>query len=211
MNPHVLATFTRRPEAEAALETVRRKFPDLPARPGDRDDELDALTLGQRAEMDADVPVVAVGFMSGAFARGALTGAVIGAVVGVVVAVPIALLAGSADTPRTQLALWFGLVGALAVGTVGAVLGAGRQAVREGETTPQDPTAVVRVDTPAEQAKPVIAALVEAGARSARYVDRPVPRRSGADVETPHGLPGATAPGSSDRSQSDAGFGPASP
>jgi hypothetical protein len=210
MNAHVLATFTRRSDADEALARVRQQFPGLPARPGDREDELDALAIGQRAEMDADVPVVAVGFMSGSLARGALIGAVIGAVVGIAVAVPFALLAGSTDTPRPQLALWFGLAGALAVGTVGAVLGAGRQAVREGETTPQDPTAVVRVDSPAEQAKPVIAVLVEAGARSARYVDQPVPRRSGADVETPHGLPEATAPGSRDRRESDAGFGSAS-
>jgi hypothetical protein len=162
MNDHVLATFTRRADAEVAVERTRAAFPGVAARIGDTDDELDALALGQRAEMDDSMSAIPAGFMSGPMARGAL--------------------------------VW-GLVGLAA-----------RQAVKEGETVTEDPTAVVRADCPREQAGEIVELLIEQGARSARFVDAPVSRRPTSEVEAPRSPHDDPAAHHGDGSDSDAGF-----
>jgi hypothetical protein len=205
MTEHVLATFTHRGEAEAAARRARQELGGG-VRIGDADDEIDALVLGQRAEMDESMGAVSAGVVSGPLARGALTWGPVGAVVGALATVPLALLIDAGDLPRWQVALFVALVGAFAGGTVGFVLGAGRQAVKEGETTPEDPTAVVRADVPTERAGEAIRLFVEAGARSTRLVDRPVSRPPTDDVESPRSVPEGTAERSGERADHDAGF-----
>jgi hypothetical protein len=218
MEDHVLATFTRPTEARAAAQRVEREL-GCPVRLGDTDDVLDALALGQRAEMDDSGPALPAGVMSGPFARGAALWSLVGALAGAVLTLPLGLLVQAGDLPRWQLAGLLMLVGAFAGGSVGFVLGAGRQAVKEGETTPEDPTAVIRVDTPPERADDAIRVLVASGARSTRLVDAPVHRPPASDVETPRPARRAdryeTGPGSDDvrrrplssQADYDAGFG----
>jgi hypothetical protein len=206
MKEHVLATFTRRAEAEAAVERTRAAFPGVPVRFGDTDDELDALALGQRAEMDESMPAVPVGVMSGPMARGALVWGLVGLVAGALLSLPVSALTDTGSWPRWQLAAFMALAGALGVSSAMFVLGAARQAVKEGETMPEDPTAVVRADCPPEQAGELIDLLTAQGARRARFVDAPVSRRPTAESEaprSPHDDPAAHHGAGSD---SDAGF-----
>jgi hypothetical protein len=206
MDDHVLATFTRRAEARAAAEQVARTFPDVAVRLGDTDDELDALVLGQRAEMDESMPAVSVGVMSGPQARGALVWGLVGLVAGALATVPVSLFVTAGDLPRWALGVFLALAGALGLSSATFVLGAARQAVKEGETTPEDPTAVVRVDADRERADEVIRVLVEAGARGARFVDAPVNRPPTSTVEAPRPMRGDPGARAGEGSDYDAGF-----
>lgn len=206
LDDHVLGTFTRRDDAEAALRTLDTRFPTATATWGSVDDELDALALGQRAEADESLPMLSSGLFTGPFARGAIIWGVVGLVVGAFVGLAFSWVI-DAEGSQLQLALAFAFAGALAVSSATFVLGAGRQAIKEGETTPEDPTAVVRVDVGSEDTEPVVAALVDLGARHAFVVDRPVPRQATGEVEAPHQLHRPPV-GSPEHEESDAGFKP---
>jgi hypothetical protein len=205
---HVLATFTRRAEAAVAVERAAARFPDGNARLGDDDDALDALALGQEAEVGESTPILAAGIFTGPYARGALLWGAVGALVGAIVGVVLVLLMDAGDGPRWWLVGAFALAGALAVSSYTFVMGAGRQAIKEGETTPEDPTAVVRVDVRVADAQPVVELLGDAGARSVHLVDAPVPRRPTAEVERPRPSRPEPRSGSRQRDESDAGFRP---
>ena len=97
--------------------------------------------------------------------------------------------------------------GALAVSSVTFLVGAGREAVREGETTPEDPTAVVRIDAPGSMADEALAFFAQVGARSTHVVDHPVPRVATDEVEPPRAFRPPRSR-SEQKSQSDAGFRP---
>jgi hypothetical protein len=206
LDQHVLATFTRRADAEAAVRAARARFPDGRPRLGDTDDALDALALGQQAEMSESLPVVSTGLFTGPFARGALVWGVVGIVVGAVIGLVLALFIDADDSARWALTAAFAFAGALAISSVTFILGAGRQAIKEGETTPEDPTAVVRVDVAPDVAEPVVALLTESGARSVRLVDAPVPRPPASEVEAPRPSHPEPRSGSVERRESDAGF-----
>jgi hypothetical protein len=205
MSERVLATFTRRDDAEAAARRARQALGGA-VRVGDPDDGLDALALGQREEMNESMGAVSAGIVSGPMARGALVWGFVGLVAGALVALPLASVIDAGDLPRWQLTVFVALVGAFAGGTAGLVLGAGRQAVKEGETTPEDPTAVVGVDVPAGQADEAIRLFVEAGARSARQVEGPVSRPPSGQVEPPRPIPGDPARRAGAGTDTDAGF-----
>ena len=196
---HVLATFTDRRKARFARREVAERLPDAGVRLGDDDDALDALALGQRDEVRESVPVISTGLVSGPFARGALVWGGIGLVVGAVLAAPFAL---AVDTTIAwwALMLYFAAAGGLALASAAFIVGAGRQAEREGATTPADPTAVVRADHPAdvEEAERL---LVAAGARDVHAVDGDVGRVPTSEVERPRstaarirGIPTADIP-----------------
>lgn len=205
MTAHVLATFTDRTQARAVVDQARAELPDAEVRLGDDEDALDAMALGQRQEMAESVPVTATGVVSGPFARGAVVWGGIGLVVGAVLAAPFALLIDP-EIPLWSLVLYFAAAGGLALASAAFILGAGRQAVKEGATTPQDPTAVVRVDHPGDPDE-ARRWLVAAGARSSHTVDRPVDRAATGDVESPRPMPGGNGAGA-DADELDAGFRP---
>ncbi len=186
---HVLATFTRGRDARAAAEAARGRFPEGNARMGDKDDALDALALGQESEMDDSLVAIGPGLFTGPFARGALLGAVLGGIVGGLLVLPLVWLVDVEGTSRWVLAAAFVAAGALGVSSATFVLGAGRQAVKEGETTPEDPTAIVRVDADADGADEVVEFFVSRSARSARFVAAPVERPSSSMTEDPRPLP----------------------
>jgi hypothetical protein len=206
MNEHILATFTHRDEARVAADRARRELPGLVVHLGDTDDDLDAMALGQRAEMDESAPALPVGVVSGPLARGALVWGVVGLAVGALLTVPLALLIDTGELSRGRLILFLAMAGAFAGGTVAFVLGAGRQAVKEGATTPEDPTAVVRVDCPAERADEVIRFFAAAGARRAHFVDAPVSRPPTSEVERPRPIGDDAAAATGPGSDYDAGF-----
>ena len=189
MNDHVLATFTRHDDAEAAARAVNRACTGVEARIGGSDDALDALALGQQAEIEESMPAISVGVMSGPMARGALIWGLVGLVVGALLAIPVTLLTDGRGWPGWQLAIFFALAGALGLSSATFILGAAARSVKEGETTPEDPTAVVRVDVSPDRADEVRRVLVEAGARSTRYVDAPVSRPPSSTVEAPRRPP----------------------
>ena len=123
--------------------------------------------------------------------RGGLTGAAIGFVAGALLILPILLLV---DWPEDQSALFVitvMIIGGLATSACTFLVGMVRRAQREGEFTPEDPWAVVRVRPEDggpwsdDMVQTVEAELAEVGARSIRRVTAPVARRSGDDVETP--------------------------
>jgi hypothetical protein len=203
---HILATFTRRADAVAAVRSVSDAYPDADVRLGDTDDQLDALALGQQAEMGESMPAISVGVMSGPMARGALVWGLVGLVGGALLAIPLSLVLTAADMPRWQLAIFFALAGALGLSSATFVLGAARQTVKEGETIPEDPTAVVRMASSRDRADERMRFLVEAGARNVRFVDRPVNRPATDTVEAPR--PARTDPAADhgEGSDYDAGF-----
>jgi hypothetical protein len=203
---HILATFTRRDEAVTAVQAAARAFPDAEVRLGDADDALDALALGQRAEMEDSMPAISVGVMSGPMARGALLWGLVGLVVGAVLTWPVSLVVTAGGLPRWQLAIFMAMAGALALSSATFVLGAARQAVKEGETVPEDPTAVVRMASRPEQAEDRLRFFVEAGARSARFVDAPVARPPTDTVEAPRPAPVDPTANHGEGSDHDAGF-----
>ena len=207
MQTHVLATFTRRPDADAALEELNRRYPWARARIGDREDALDALALGQRDEVAEGLMTGPTGLMTGPMARGALLWGSAGLVVGAVLGAVAALGVSSEGMAFGAYVLFFALAGAIAASVTAAVLGAGRQVVKEGETTPEDPTAVVRADADAEQADELIHALAASGARTARFVDHRVSRLASSEVEAPRARSGGRL-AADERSTSDAGFRP---
>jgi hypothetical protein len=203
---HILATFTRRDEAVAAVQAAERAFPGVEVRLGDTDDALDALALGQRAEMAESMPAISVGVMSGPMARGALLWGFVGLVVGALLTWPVSLVVTAGDLPRWQLAIFMAMAGALGLSSATFVLGAARQAVKEGETVPEDPTAVVRMASRPDQAEDRLHFFVEAGARSARFVDAPVARPPTGTVEAPRPAPVDPAANHGEGSDYDAGF-----
>jgi hypothetical protein len=203
--PRVLASFTRRSDASAAISGLASRFPDGDPRMGGTDDALDVLALGQEAEVSESMPVLSSGIFTGPFARGALIWGSVGIVIGALVGSGISFLLEPAGVSAWALAAACAFAGALAVSSATFVLGAGRQAVKEGATTPEDPTAVVRVDVGEHvDADEVLAFLVDAGARSARLVDHPVTRRPASDVEAPRPTP--RGPSAETKAESDAGF-----
>lgn len=202
--PHVLATFTRSSEAGEAARAVQQRYPDADVATGDKDDELDALALGGRREMHESVP--AFGLFTGPFLRGALLWGAIGAVVGALLMVPLTAVVTMEGTSRWLIALLLAVIGALALSSAAFVLGAGRQAVKEGATTPEDPTAVVRVDVDADRAEEVIDFFAQYEPRTTRFIDQPVPRRSSDDVEDPRPLPDDRDTTHGAGRQYDAGF-----
>jgi hypothetical protein len=202
---HVLATFTRRHHATVVAERAKEAFRDRDVRLGDVDDDLDALVLAQRAELDQSIPMIAGGIFTGGQARGALVWGVIGLVVGAVIAAPLALLIDT-TIPVWLLMLAFALTGALGLSSATFVLGAAARAIKEGETTPLDPTAVVRVDIGEDDAQEIRRFLVEAGARRAWFVKGEVLRPPTADLETPRPLVTDPSTTSGAGSDSDAGF-----
>jgi hypothetical protein len=206
METHVVATFARRPEAREALDQINERYPWAHARLGDTDDMLDAMVLSQRAEVAEGLPVQS-GVMSGPLARGALVWGSVGLVVGALIGLAAGLVVSSAGATLGGFIVFFALAGAIGASTVCAVLGAGRQAVKEGETTPEDPTAVVRADTDREHADELIAALSASGARRADFIEGPLPRPAAGDVETPHAPPRSRL-ARDERSTSNAGFEP---
>lgn len=156
---------------------------------GDKDDALDALARGQEAEIDESAAIISVGVVSGPNLRGALVWGIVGLVVGAALAVPFTLVVDDTGAPRWVFAVAFAAAGALGLSSATFLLGAGRQAVKEGETTPADPTAVVRVDTDADHADEVIELLIEESARRADFIAAPVGRPPSDDVEDPRSLP----------------------
>jgi hypothetical protein len=186
---HVLATFTRRRDAEDAMASAGRRFPHYDVRLGDKDDALDAMALGQQSELDESVPLLSVGVISGPFARGALIWGLVGLVLGALLTIPVAIFVDTDGIPRWVLVLAFAAAGALGLSSATFILGAGRQAVKEGETTAEDPTAVIRVDVDAEQADEVMNFFVEASARSVRLVEQHVDRPPSSELEEPRPLP----------------------
>jgi hypothetical protein len=183
---HVLATYTRRVDAVAAARQARRALPDdATIHVGDTEDVLDALALEQRSEMEGTMPAFSAGLLSGPLARGALLWGLIGLVGGAALTLPISFFVSAGDLPAWQLALYLGLAGALGLASATFVLGAARQAVKEGSTVPEDPTAVVRIETTPEHAEDVVKLLVETGARHTRVVDAPVSRVPSSQIEPP--------------------------
>lgn len=205
-SPHMLATFTRRRDADRAAGEVERQFPRTAVTVGAKDDALDAMTLGQRVEMDESLPMLGIGLIRGPLPRGALLWGLVGVVVGAAAAAPFSLIYDGRLLPRWQVALFFALAGALACSSATFVLGAARQAVNEGETTPEDPTAVVRVDVGPDQADPVLELLTDCGARQVRYLEHPVLRAPSSEFETPRGLPDARATSQGADPEHDAGL-----
>lgn len=182
----VIATFTRRPEADRAASRLRTELgKDLEMRVGAREGVLDALAVNQRAELGDAAMAPSVGLWSGPMIRGALLWGLLGLVVGAVLAMPVLLFVDWPDTQRWTFVLSVAAIGALALSSVTFLMGAVVRAQHEGEFTPEDPWAVVRVDPRPGQAQVVISMLGEAGARSVRRLEGPVARPSSDDVETP--------------------------
>ena len=191
MDGSLMATFTRREEAGGAAARLREAHPDLDVTVGDEEDALDALAINQRAEFDDAAVVPPSAMVSGPMMRGGLAGAAIGFVVGAIVILPILLLVDWPDGDRALFVITVAIIGGLATSTVTFLVGMVRRAQREGEFTPEDPWAVVRVRPEGgrpwndEMVRTVEEELAEGGARSIRRVTRPVARPSGDDVETP--------------------------
>ena len=191
MDGSVMATFTRREEAAGAATRLRDAHPDLEVTVGDEEDALDALAINQRAELDDAAVVGPSAMWSGPMIRGGLVGAAIGFVVGAVLIMPILLLVDWPENDRGVFVITVAIVGGLATSAVTFLVGMVRRAQREGEFTPEDPWAVVKLQPENGAAwsdrllDTVEAELAEAGARSIRRVTAPVARLSGDDVETP--------------------------
>jgi hypothetical protein len=191
----VIATFTERDEAQAAARRLDAEGDDtIEVVLGDREDVLDALAVNQRAEIGDAAMAPSVSLWSGPMVRGALVWGVAGLVLGAALALPLLLVVGWPDDDRWLFVASVAAIGALGTSTVTFLVGAVRRAQKEGEFTPEDPWAVVKVRMPDERAAWVTEQLVEAGARSVRRLERAVRRPSSDDVETPrisHG-PAAT-------------------
>ena len=191
MDGSLMATFTRREEAGGAAARLREAHPDLDVTVGDEDDALDALAINQRAEFDDAAVVPPSAVVSGPMMRGGLVGAAVGFVVGAVLILPILLLVDWPENDRGVFVISVAIIGGLATAAVTFLVGMVRRAQREGEFTPEDPWAVVRVRTEGgrpwndDVVRTVEEELAEGGARSIRRVTGPVVRRSGDDVETP--------------------------
>lgn len=183
---HILATFTRPSEADRAATRLRAELgDDLDVVVGEQEDALDALAINQRAEMGDSMMAPSAALWSGPMVRGGLLWGVIGLVVGAVLALPMLLLVDWPENERGVFVISVAAIGALALSSATFIIGAVRRAQKEGEFTPEDPWAVVRV-TPGEGRFQAVADLLaEVGARSVRRVDGPVARRPSSDVETP--------------------------
>jgi hypothetical protein len=206
MEPHVLATFSTRADALVAVQEAGRRLPDHEVALAGTDDALDALALGQRDEIDESVPMIAGGLFTGPFARGALVWGIVGFVAGAAFGALFGVFAEPGWASTWQLVLAFAFAGALGVSSATFIIGAGAQAVKEGETTPEDPTAVVRVELDGADPDPIVGVLAEIGARSTHVVDRPVPRPATDDVEAPRPVRPILGEGGEQKAQSDAGF-----
>ncbi|MDQ2678637.1 MAG: hypothetical protein M3Y51_07825 [Actinomycetota bacterium] len=191
MDGSLMATFTRREAAGGAATRLRDAHPDLDVTVGDEEDALDALAINQRAELDDAAVVGPSAMWSGPMMRGGVLGAVIGFVVGAILILPILLLVDWPEDNELMFVIIVAIIGGLATSAVTFLVGMVRRAQREGEFTPEDPWAVVRIRPEHGAAwnddlvDTVEAELAEAGARSIRRVTAPVARRSGDDVETP--------------------------
>lgn len=190
MSTTLIATFTRRDEAAGAAERVRAARPELEVVVGDQEDALDAMVLNQRAELGSEVAMGPSGPWSGPMARGGLVGAVVGFIVGAILALPLLLVVGWPENERGVFVLGVAVAGGLAVSSATVVIGMVRRAQREGEFTPEDPWAVVRVaPSSAEwtegQLEDTTRELADSGARSVRTVHGPVARPATEDLETP--------------------------
>ncbi len=191
MDGSLMATFTRREEAGGAATRLRAAHPDLDVRVGDEEDALDALAINQRAELDDAALVGPSAMVSGPMMRGGLVGAAIGFVVGAVLILPILLLVDWPENDRTLFVIVVAIIGGLATSAVTFLVGMVRRSQREGQFTPEDPWAVVRIRPEhggpwsEDLVETVSAELAEQGARSVRRVTAPVARPAGDDVETP--------------------------
>ena len=187
----LMATFTRRDAAGGAAARLRQAHPELDVSVGEEDDALDALAINQRAELDDAAVVGPSAMWSGPMLRGGLAGAAIGFVVGAILILPILLLVDWPENDRVLFVITVAIIGGLAVSVVTFLVGMVRRAQREGEFTPEDPWAVLRVRPEGggswddDVVATVEAELAEVGARSIRRVTAPVARPSGDDVETP--------------------------
>lgn len=185
-NDTVIATFTRRPEADRAGSRLRTELgSEVPVAVGEEEDVLDALAVNQRAELGDAAMAPSVSLWSGPMIRGGLSWGLAGLVVGALLALPVLLLVDWPDDQRWTFVLAVAAAGALAASSATFLIGAVRRAQKEGEFTPEDPWAVVRVAPREGQAQLVIDILTDSGARSVRRVRGPVARRSSAEVETP--------------------------
>jgi hypothetical protein len=117
--------------------------------------------------------------------RGGLLWGVIGLVAGAVLALPMLLFVDWPENERGVFVISVAVIGALALSSATFIIGAVRRAQKEGEFTPEDPWAVIRVMPKKDQAQTVVDVLSESGARSVRAVHGPVARRGSGDVETP--------------------------
>jgi hypothetical protein len=182
----VIATFTRRPEADRAAARLRAEFGDgLELAVGEREDVLDALAVNQRAEVADAAMAPSAALWSGPMIRGALVWGVAGLVAGAVLALPMLALVDWPENERGVFVISVAVIGALALSSATFIIGAVRRAQKEGEFTPEDPWAVVRVTPPEGKAQMIIGVLTDAGARSVRRLDGPVARQRTDDVETP--------------------------
>lgn len=189
----LIATFTRRDEADRAAARLRAEMPEAVLAVGEREDVLDALAVNQRAELGDPAmsqtsatfsgPMLAL--WSGPMMRGAVVGAVLGFLVGAVLALPLLLLVDWPENERGVFVISVAVIGGLALSSATVIIGAVRRAQKEGEFTPEDPWAVVRVTPPQGGHDEVAALLGDAGARSIQRLQRPVQRHRTDDVETP--------------------------
>lgn len=191
MDRSLMATFTRREEATDAAKALREAHPELDVAAGDQEDALDALALNQRVQMAEAAPVGPGGMWSGPMMRGALVGAAVGFVAGAILILPILALVDWPAGDRVLFAVVVAIAGGIALSSATVIIGMVRRAQREGEFTPEDPWAVVRVRSTdggpwSEETVDIVSReLVESGARSVRRVSAPVQRPPTEDVETP--------------------------
>ena len=191
MTASLIATFTRRDEAAGAADRVRAAVPELEVTVGDQEDALDAMVVNQRAELDSEIAMGPSGYFSGPMFRGGLVGAVVGFIAGAILAMPLLLVVDWPEDERGVFVIGVAVAGGLACSVCTALVGMVRRAQHEGEFTPEDPWAVVKVrpEGGAEWTKGQLETaqhtLAEMGARSVRTLTAPVARRSSEDVETP--------------------------
>lgn len=117
--------------------------------------------------------------------RGGLVWGLVGLIVGAVLALPVLLVVEWPDSERWTFVLAVAAIGALATASATFLIGAVRRGQKEGEFTPEDPWAVVRVEPRPDQVKDVIDLLADTDARSVRRLDAPVARASSDEVEVP--------------------------
>lgn len=191
----LIATFTERDEAERAARGLDAEGGDeIDVVLADREDALDAMVMNQRAELGDAAMAPSAALWSGPMIRGALVWGVVGLVAGAVLALPILLFVDWPDEQRWLFFASVAVIGALGTASATFLVGGVRRAQKEGEFTPEDPWAVVKVRCPDPREDWVTQQLAAAGARSIRRLDAPVRRGPTEDVETPRVArgPGAT-------------------
>lgn len=120
---------------DAQVEEVSSAKYEDPLRRAEAPEEAKA--EAQEAELGESWPLVGTGIMTDGMWKGFLFGSVVGGLIGAVVLVPVAFFVAQ------DLALWirlvlFGVIGALAGGTAGAMYFGGRVPELEGEVVDGD-------------------------------------------------------------------------